>query len=154
MLPFVHVADTSSMITCCFFVVVFLQTVINKQWSALAWEERAQLRTALYQLLLQRHTSVATFVRNKLVKLVVDIARLDWPHFYPDFLTNIIQVSSTEGIHKLRINEQVLLKIMCLFSAVAECRYSYPRPCLCSNFFGRAYFIKRGFKCFSKRRTT
>ncbi|XP_034251933.1 exportin-6-A isoform X1 [Thrips palmi] len=76
----------------CMYCLTTIETVINKQWSALAWEERAQLRTALYQLLLQRHTSVATFVRNKLVKLVVDVARLDWPHFYPDFLTNIIQL--------------------------------------------------------------
>lgn len=77
-----------------FYVSFSFQTVINKQWAALAWGERAQLKTALYQLLLQRHTSVPTFVRNKLVKLEVDIARLDWPHFYPDFLSNILQVSN------------------------------------------------------------
>ncbi|KAJ1530853.1 hypothetical protein ONE63_005696 [Megalurothrips usitatus] len=76
----------------CMYCLTTIETVINKQWASLAWEERAQLKTALYQLLLQRHTSVPTFVRNKLVKLVVDIARLDWPHFYPDFLTNVIQL--------------------------------------------------------------
>ncbi|KAK3931087.1 Exportin-6-B [Frankliniella fusca] len=74
------------------YCLTTIETVINKQWSALAWEERAQLRSALYELLLQRHTSVPPFVKNKLVKLVVDIARLDWPHFYPEFFTNIIQL--------------------------------------------------------------
>jgi len=56
------------------------------------WEERAQLKATLYQFALEHHQSVPNFIRNKLVKLVVDIARLDWPHFYPDFFSNILQV--------------------------------------------------------------
>ena len=61
------------------------------------WEERAQLKATLYQFALEHHQSVPNFIRNKLVKLVVDIARLDWPHFYPDFFSNILQV---KGINK------------------------------------------------------
>jgi Importin beta-related nuclear transport receptor len=56
------------------------------------WEERAQLKATLYQFALEHHQSVPNFIRNKLVKLIVDIARLDWPHFYPDFFSNILQV--------------------------------------------------------------
>lgn len=59
----------------------------------LMWEERSQLRTLLYQYTLQRHALVPVFIRNKLLKLVVDIARYDWPHFYPDFFSNILTVS-------------------------------------------------------------
>ena len=70
------------------------QTLITKQWLGLMWEERAQLKTTLYQYALDHHQqSSPNFIRNKLVKLVVDIARLDWPHFYPDFFTNILQVN-------------------------------------------------------------
>jgi len=57
----------------------------------LEWGDRAQLKSVLYQMALNHH-SHPNFLRNKLVKLVVDIARLDWPHFYPDFFTNIMQV--------------------------------------------------------------
>nr|CAD7575561.1 unnamed protein product [Timema californicum] len=66
--------------------------LITKQWLGLMWEERAQLKATLYQLTLENHHTVPHFIRNKLVKLVVDIARLDWPHFYPDFFTNILQL--------------------------------------------------------------
>ncbi|XP_063222177.1 exportin-6-B-like isoform X3 [Bacillus rossius redtenbacheri] len=70
-----------------------IENLITKQWLGLMWEERAQLKAALYQLSLEsQQQSVPAFIRNKLVKLVVDIARLDWPHFYPDFFTNILQL--------------------------------------------------------------
>nr|CAD7426456.1 unnamed protein product [Timema monikensis] len=68
-----------------------IEKLITKQWLGLMWEERAQLKATLYQLTLENHHTVPHFIRNKLVKLVVDIARLDWPHFYPDFFTNILQ---------------------------------------------------------------
>ncbi|XP_073971870.1 exportin ellipsoid body open isoform X2 [Rhodnius prolixus] len=74
----------------CMFCLATLEKIITKQWLQLLWEERSQLRTLLYQYTLQRHALVPVFIRNKLLKLVVDIARLDWPHFYPDFFTNIL----------------------------------------------------------------
>ena len=30
------------------------------------------------------------YVRNKAIKLIVDIAASDWPHFYPDFFTQLL----------------------------------------------------------------
>ncbi|PVD37542.1 hypothetical protein C0Q70_00136 [Pomacea canaliculata] len=51
-----------------------------------------EIRNSLNQYLLAHHTAVPTYIRNKLVKLVVDIGRLDWPHFYPDFLPSILQL--------------------------------------------------------------
>ncbi len=51
-----------------------------------------EIRSTLSQYLLSNHEQVPNFIRNKLVKLVVDIGRLDWPHFYPDFFTSILQV--------------------------------------------------------------
>ncbi|XP_014246351.1 exportin-6 [Cimex lectularius] len=74
----------------CMFCLATLEKIITKQWLQLMWEERSQLRTLLYQYTLQRHALVPVFIRNKLLKLVVDIARLDWPHFYPDFFTSIL----------------------------------------------------------------
>ncbi|CAH1405052.1 unnamed protein product [Nezara viridula] len=74
----------------CMFCLATLEKIITKQWMQLMWEERSQLRTLLYQYTLQRHALVPVFIRNKLLKLVVDIARYDWPHFYPDFFSNIL----------------------------------------------------------------
>ena len=35
---------------------------------------------------------VSSFIRNKLVHVIVLIGREDWPHDYPDFLDHMIQV--------------------------------------------------------------
>ncbi|EFN86338.1 Exportin-6 [Harpegnathos saltator] len=72
------------------FALSTLETTIGRRWPILPWEDRALTRSTLYTLSLER--SVAPFVRNKVVKLVVDIARHDWPHFYPDFYANILQL--------------------------------------------------------------
>ncbi|XP_021927529.1 exportin-6 isoform X3 [Zootermopsis nevadensis] len=76
----------------CMYSLTTIETLITKQWLGLMWEERAQLKATLYQFSLEHHQSAPNFIRNKLVKLVVDIARLDWPHFYPDFFYNILQL--------------------------------------------------------------
>ncbi|KAK7871791.1 hypothetical protein R5R35_014051 [Gryllus longicercus] len=76
----------------CMYSLTTIEKIITKQWLGLMWEDRAQLKATLYQLALEHHQTAPNFIRNKLVKLVVDIARLDWPHFYPDFFTNILQL--------------------------------------------------------------
>ena len=77
-------------------VFLFLsQNIINKQWVGLMPEERTEIRSTLYRFILENHKLAPYYIRNKLVKLVVDIARLSWPHFYPDFFTNVLAVSSS-----------------------------------------------------------
>jgi hypothetical protein len=84
------------------------------------WEERAQLKATLYRFALEHHQSVPNFIRNKLVKLVVDIARLDWPHFYPDFFSNILQV---KGINK----EYVYFVCVCVCVCVRKHTFKAPQ---------------------------
>lgn len=72
---------------------LLLQNIINKQWVGLMPEERTEIRSTLYRFVLENHKVAPYYIRNKLVKLVVDIARLSWPHFYPDFFTNVLSVS-------------------------------------------------------------
>ncbi|XP_037076040.1 exportin-6-like [Pollicipes pollicipes] len=78
------------------FCMTSLESVINKQWLGLRSEERAEIRGSLYRLCLERHHLLAPYLRNKAVKLVVDVARLSWPQFYPDFFSNIITASASE----------------------------------------------------------
>lgn len=74
------------------FCMTVLDNLINKQWVVMVGMDRLEIRSTLYKLLLNHHKDFPNFVRNKLVKLIVDIGRLDWPHFYPDFFPNIIQL--------------------------------------------------------------
>ena len=65
--------------------------MINRRWLGLTPEARAEIRGSVYTLCLDRRP-LASYLRNKAVKLVVDIARLSWPQFYPDFYSNVLAV--------------------------------------------------------------
>ena len=41
---------------------------------------------------MKRHDKIPAYVRNKAIKLIVDIAASDWPHFYPDFFDQILDL--------------------------------------------------------------
>lgn len=82
------------------------QNLINRQWVGFPGQDKVEIRGRLNQFLLAHHQSVPSFVRNKLVKLVVDIGRLDWPHFYPDFFSSILEV---------RFKERFFCKYMYVF---------------------------------------
>ncbi|CAL1529210.1 unnamed protein product [Lymnaea stagnalis] len=69
------------------------ETLISHKWMNLAANDKIEIRTCLTQFLMNQHTRVPSYIRNKLAKLVVDIGRSDWPHFYPDFFSNILQLA-------------------------------------------------------------
>ena len=52
---------------------------------------QAEIRTQLNDFLIQRHDAIPAYIRNKAIKLIVDIAASDWPHFYPSFFTNLLE---------------------------------------------------------------
>ncbi len=53
---------------------------------------QAEIRTQLNEYLIKRHESIPVYVRNKTIKLIVDIASSDWPHFYPDFFEQLLDL--------------------------------------------------------------
>lgn len=94
------------------FCMTATENMINKQWLGLNAEDKLVIRTTLNQFLLDQHTKVPTFIRNKLVKVIVDIGRIDWPHFYPDFLSNVMQLASQ--------NDTMLLGVIILQTVSEE----------------------------------
>lgn len=86
-------------------------------------EEKSEIRMTLYKFLLTHHLRVPNFIRNKLGKLVVDIGRNDWPHFYPDFFANIIQL--------IQNGETTSLGLMLLQTASEE--LAFPRENLSNS---------------------
>lgn len=67
-------------------------------------EERTEIRNTLNGFLVEHYKSAPVFIRNKMVKLVIDVARTDWPHFYPDFFPTILQFIRTEETMLLGLN--------------------------------------------------
>ena len=53
---------------------------------------QAEIRNHLNDFLIKKHDSVPGYIRNKAIKLIVDIAASDWPHFYPNFFTNLLEL--------------------------------------------------------------
>lgn len=55
--------------------------------------DKAEIRLTLWNELMAKHEVMLYFIRNKLASLMVAIARYDWPHAYPDFFNNIVEVN-------------------------------------------------------------
>lgn len=75
------------------YCLTVLEHVINKIWIRMPGPDKSELRSRLNRFMISHHLKVPSFICNKLGKLVVDIGRLDWPHFYPDFFMNIHQLA-------------------------------------------------------------
>lgn len=74
------------------YTLSVFENLINRQWVGLQPAHKLEIRDGLTKFLLTNHKSMQLSIRNKLVKVIVCIGRLDWPHFYPDFFNNIIQL--------------------------------------------------------------
>lgn len=56
------------------------------------WAYKEELKNVLYNYLIEKGTTAPHYLRNKHAKLLVDIAKYDWPNRYPHFFTNILEV--------------------------------------------------------------
>lgn len=64
---------------------------MEKKWIILSWDDKNLIKSSLYSLSLEPCN--VSFIRNKLAKLVTQIAKYDWPQSYPHYFDNILQVS-------------------------------------------------------------
>lgn len=76
----------------CMFSLTSLEKVIQRRWQSMVASDKAEIRTELNNFLCNSLTSSPPFIRNKLMKIIVDIAKTDWPHFYPDFFPQMLQL--------------------------------------------------------------
>ena len=65
--------------------------------------EKLEVRVFLLEQLVGRYKALPAFLRNKMAKVLVDIARVDWPQDYPEFLDNILQVIHTCDVNLLNL---------------------------------------------------
>lgn len=88
-----------------------LENLTNKMWMGVDVNEKTEIRASLYRILIEKHKTLPPFIKKKLLKVIVDIGRLDWPMFYPNFFTNILSLACppndeetrTMGLNALRI---------------------------------------------------
>lgn len=88
--------------------------IINNKWEKMTFKSQETLRGAIFNHIVMKHNEYPKFMISKMIKLLVDIARNDWPVRYPDFIDHIVQVSVVYIIN--RINELILM----IFEAACE----------------------------------
>ena len=75
-----------------YMCVLMWQNYVGHDGSDRHAESRRLICSTVYQLLVVSYVNMSPFIRNKMCKLVVHVARQDWPHSYSDFFTNIYTV--------------------------------------------------------------
>jgi len=67
---------------------------MNHQFTTrLASIQLTEIKNRILVTLKLKHVDMQKYVRNKLIKVIIDIARLQWPHEYPTFMEDIMHVS-------------------------------------------------------------
>lgn len=72
--------------------------IINKKWEKMTFKSQETLREAIFNHIVMKHNEYPKFMISKMIKLLVDIARNDWPLRYPNFIDHIIQVRIVSNI--------------------------------------------------------
>ena len=84
-----------------------LENLIVIKWHSLG-NEKSIKRVSVWNYLLSNHQSMPQYLRNKSAKLLVTIARIDWPNSYPDFMQNILDLLQSKQTVSLAL---ILIKI-------------------------------------------
>jgi hypothetical protein len=72
-----------------FFSVLVFEEFVKRYWAEAPPAQKDQIRAFLFQCLTTHHAALPPFLATKLAKVNVDVAKRDWPHDYPDFLTRL-----------------------------------------------------------------
>ena len=72
-----------------FFSVLVFEEFVKRYWAEAAPQQKAAIRAFLFECLATNHAMLPKFLATKLAKVNVDVAKRDWPHDYPDFLTRL-----------------------------------------------------------------
>ncbi|XP_008196875.1 exportin-6 [Tribolium castaneum] len=102
------------------FALSTLESVINQQWANTDWPFREELKNTLYNYLIEKGNSAPHFIRSKYAKLLVIIAKQDWPSQYPNFFINIIELLKSEpnqliGLILLKTTSEELMGLQASF---------------------------------------
>nr|CAB3267797.1 exportin-6 [Phallusia mammillata] len=73
-----------------------LENLVNKMWVGFDPGAKSEIRQSLNHILLHRK-DVPQFISNKLIKVIVDIGRVDWPMFYPNFFTGLLELAGSSN---------------------------------------------------------
>eukprot|EP01134_Creolimax_fragrantissima_P004057 CFRG4057T1 len=78
-----------------YYCLLVYEEVVLRGWSALDASCRLKVRNFLLQYLKRKYSDISGYLRNKLVKVYVDLAKQEWPETYPHFLNDVLEQMPT-----------------------------------------------------------
>ncbi|XP_060521538.1 exportin-6-B [Cylas formicarius] len=79
------------------FALQTLESVIKLNWNNTDWPTQEEIKSTLQTNLIFKSHNTPHFLKHKYAKLLVEIAKYDWPTKYPEFFVNILELlKSTE----------------------------------------------------------
>ncbi|KAJ5078801.1 exportin-6 [Anaeramoeba ignava] len=84
------------------------EKIIKHKWNLVSNDQQKELTQFLMDFLTTRNSKFSAFERNKIIKVIVEIAKKNWPNYFPDlfpFIENLINMIETTklGLSILKI---------------------------------------------------
>ncbi|XP_017480179.1 PREDICTED: exportin-6-like [Rhagoletis zephyria] len=105
------------------FCLTVIETFINQRWHTVPSDMRATFRNSLWNHLMEHQAQMTNPIRNKFCKIMVSIARFDWPYAYADYMTNVLELLTPENVHNIAhssTHSLILLSLNLLGMTVEE----------------------------------
>lgn len=102
------------------FCLTVIETFINQRWHTVPSDMRATFRNSLWNHLIEHHLQMTSPIRNKFCKIMVSIARFDWPYAYTDYMTNVLELLTPENVHNIAHSSSLILLSLNLLSMTVE----------------------------------
>jgi hypothetical protein len=99
-----------------FFSAQILEDQIVFEWELLSKDQKIQLRDFLFDFILRKFSMLPFFLVSKFVKLIVEIAKNDWPHAFPEYIPTIQKLvlepsTSLLGVYLLKFTSEEFTSI-------------------------------------------
>ena len=108
-----QVLETSSAPLVLHFATSTIGRVVSSRWAALAEDVKRNTRECLLRFITVRGHEVPAFVSSKTSKVLVDVAKHEWPHSHPSFLSDVLGMAQSA-------EPQVALSALQLLRMVGE----------------------------------
>jgi len=77
------------------FAISTYDYILRRRWNSLNTEIKQQIRSSLFEYLLNKQEHLPSYVVTPLANTIVNIGKLDWPHNYPNFFNDTLRAIQT-----------------------------------------------------------
>ncbi|CAF1572856.1 unnamed protein product [Didymodactylos carnosus] len=96
-----------------YYLLQTFEQLIKYRWNTnehISMDEQILIRDTLIYYLIDSFSSMVSYIRNKIMSLIVQIARKDCPRYWPNFFTTILHVSGADRTAQNQIIQKSIHK--------------------------------------------